>query len=67
MNSDKLFSWYNIEHYHSGIGLMTPESLHYGMAEDVHTHRTTVLAEAYKKHPNRFKGTGIVSRGCAVY
>jgi putative transposase len=50
------FSWYNKEHYHSGIGLMTPESLHYGMAEDVLTRRTIVLAEAYEKHPNRFKG-----------
>jgi putative transposase len=49
-------SWYNKEHYHSGIGLMTPESLHYGMAEDVLTRRRIVLAEAYEKHPNRFKG-----------
>jgi putative transposase len=30
------FSWYNKDHYHSGIGLMTPESVHYGMAGDVH-------------------------------
>jgi len=50
------FTWYNKEHYHSGIGLMTPESLHYGMAEEVLTRRTIVLAEAYEKHPNRFKG-----------
>jgi putative transposase len=49
------FSWYNKEHYHSGIGLMTPESLRYGMAEEVLTRRTIVLAEAYEKHPNRFK------------
>ena len=25
-----LFGWYNTEHYHSGIGLLTPESVHYG-------------------------------------
>jgi transposase InsO family protein len=50
------FSWYNKEHYHSGIGLMTPASLHYGMAKEVLTRRTIVLAEAYEKHPNRFKG-----------
>ena len=50
------FGWYNEEHYHSGIGLMAPEWVHYGMAEDVFGHRSTVLAEAYEKHPKRFKG-----------
>ena len=50
------FTWYNQEHYHSGIGLLTPESLHYGLAEQIITSRSTVLAEAYEKHPNRFKG-----------
>ena len=50
------FSWYNKEHYHSGIALITPESVHYGLAEDIVTARSTVLAEAYEKHPNRFKG-----------
>lgn len=51
------FTWYNKEHYHSGIALMTPESVHYGLAENIITARSTVLAEAYEKHPNRFKGT----------
>ena len=50
------FSWYNKEHYHSSIGLMIPEWVHYGMAEDVFGRRSTVLAEAYEKHPKRFKG-----------
>ena len=50
------FAWYNKEHCHSGIGLMTPESVHYGKAENVYTARSTVLAEVYEKHPNRFKG-----------
>jgi putative transposase len=50
------FDWYNKEHYHSGIGLMTPEALHYGTAEEILTRRAVVLAEAYEKHPNRFKG-----------
>ena len=50
------FTWYNKEHCHSGIGLMTPESVHYGLAEGIFTTRSTVLAEAYEKHPNRFKG-----------
>ena len=50
------FSWYNKDHYHSGIGLMTPEALHYGTAQEVLARRTTVLAAAYEKHQNRFKG-----------
>ncbi len=29
----QFFSWYNDEHYHSGIGLVTPAMLHYGAAE----------------------------------
>jgi transposase InsO family protein len=50
------FTWYNKDHYHSGIALIPPESVHYGLAEDIITARSTVLAEAYEKHPNRFKG-----------
>jgi transposase InsO family protein len=50
------FTWYNKEHCHSGIGLMPPEKVHYGLAERIFASRSTVLAEAYEKHPNRFKG-----------
>ena len=50
------FGWYNKDHYHCGIGLMTPEALHYGRAEEVLRRRASVLAEAYEKHSNRFKG-----------
>ena len=52
----EFFTWYNKEHYHSGIGLMTPESVHYCMAEGVFRQHSIVLAEAYEKHPKRFKG-----------
>ena len=50
------FRWYHKEHRHSGIGLMTPESVHYGWAEHIIAGRSSVLAQAYEKHPNRFKG-----------
>ncbi len=49
------FNWYNKEHYHSGIGFLTPESVHYGFADDVLEKRRTVLIEAYKKNPKRFR------------
>lgn len=48
------FSWYNAEHYHSGIGMLTPEMLHYGQAKEVVIARQKVLAEAYAAHPERF-------------
>lgn len=48
------FPWYNTEHHHSGIGLLTPESVHYGLAQDVQKARGEVLRTAYKAHPERF-------------
>jgi putative transposase len=50
------FPWYNTEHYHSGLGLMTPEDVHYGRANDIVETRKEVLMAAYEKHPERFKG-----------
>ncbi len=47
-------SWYNKEHYHSGIGLLTPESVHYEFAQDVVVQRQLVLEEAYRTNPARF-------------
>jgi len=41
------FRWYNTEHHHSGIGLLTPETLHYGRAEKV-------ISQAYERTPERF-------------
>ncbi len=50
----EFFPWYNAEHHHSGIGLLTPEALHYGRAEALHAARARVLAAAYAEHPERF-------------
>jgi putative transposase len=50
------FNWYNKEHRHSGIALMTPEQVHYGMAREITGFRSKVLASAFQKHPKRFKG-----------
>ena len=48
------FPWYNKEHRHSGIGLLTPETMHYGLAQDVRKAREEVLRLAYDAHPERF-------------
>src|SRR5665811_1411269 len=50
----EFFSWYNHEHRHGGIGLMTPAAVHYGRAEELHKKRARVLAEAYARTPERF-------------
>jgi putative transposase len=50
------FPWYNTEHYHSGLGLLTPEDVHYGRAPCIVEARQEVLRAAYEKHPERFKG-----------
>jgi putative transposase len=34
------FTWYNQDHHHAGIGLMTPDQVHYGQADDVHAAAT---------------------------
>src|SRR5512133_2180406 len=48
------FAWYNVEHHHSGIGLLTPADVHYGRAEQVQAARAEVLTAAYAAHPERF-------------
>ena len=48
------FQWYNEEHYHSGIGMLTPASVHYGQAAKILENRQQILTAAYAKHPERF-------------
>jgi putative transposase len=46
--------WYNVEHHHSGLGLLTPHDVHYGLASEVRQRRSIVLAAAHQAHPERF-------------
>jgi len=48
------FHWYNYQHYHTGLNLLTPASVHYGQAEAIRQQRQAVLAAAYAQHPRRF-------------
>ena len=48
------FAWYNGEHRHAGIGLMTPAAVHDGRASTVRDARQRVLSAAYAAHPERF-------------
>jgi len=51
----QLFRWYNHEHRHAGIGLLTPADVHYGRAQEVIARRQSVLMAAYAAHPERFR------------
>lgn len=48
------FTWYNQDHHHAGIGLMTPDQVHYGQTDAVHAARQRVLDGAFSKNPGRF-------------
>lgn len=51
---DGFFERYNHHHRHSGIGLHTPASVHFGTAAAVRAERAQVLNAAYAAHPERF-------------
>jgi putative transposase len=54
----RFFAWYNTQHRHSGIKMLTPEMVHYGQAEEILTKRHRVMLAAEVAHPERFvRGT----------
>jgi transposase InsO family protein len=50
----RYFGWYNEDHRHVGIGLMTPNQVHFGQADAVHAARQVVLDQAFARNPERF-------------
>ena len=48
------FPWYNNEHKHTGINLLSPTDVHHGEAESIVASRQIVLNTAYALHPERF-------------
>jgi len=48
------FGYYNHEHRHSGIGLLTPYAMHHGLAPQITAARQDTLLAAYARHPERF-------------
>jgi putative transposase len=57
------FAWYNDEHHHSGIAMMTPSVVHSGRVDEVLAVRQAALDVAWKAHPERFiAGRPVVPR-----
>ena len=50
----EFFNWYNREHHHTGLALLTPADVHFRRAEHVLQKRQAVLQAAYEKTPERF-------------
>ncbi len=63
------FAWYNHNHYHSGLNLLTPRSVHYGEVAAIQQRRQAIMLAAYAAHPARFAHGEPVVKGApaAVY
>jgi putative transposase len=48
------FPWYNNEHRHSGLAMLTPYEVHHGIADERVASRARVLEAAHALHPERF-------------
>jgi len=49
------FAWYNNDHRHSGICMLTPADVHYGRAQQRIAERQAVMNTAYHATPERFR------------
>ena len=52
--SQNFFTWYNQQHHHTALALLTPSDVHYGRADEKLAQRQVVLQQAYQTHPERF-------------
>ena len=50
----RYFDWYNNEHYHTSIALLTPAQVHYGEATQILARRQATLDAAFALNPKRF-------------
>jgi putative transposase len=57
------FPWYNDEHHHASLGMLTPADVHHGLVEQRVAERQAVLDAAFVEHPERFpRGRPIAPR-----
>ncbi len=50
--------WYDREHRHINLGLLTPETVHTGKVDEVLAIRAQALKDAYCRYPERFSKRG---------
>ncbi len=55
--------WYNNDHHHAGIAMLTPADVHFGRVDQRIAERQVVLDTAFAAHPERFpKGRPVAKR-----
>jgi len=54
MHISPLMRWYNHEHHHSGLALLTPYQVHHGLAHQITRRRQVALDHVYALRPERF-------------
>jgi len=60
------FPWYNDQHHHSALAMLTPADVHYGRVDQCVRDRQEVLDVAFSRHPERFThGRSIVRKPAA--
>jgi hypothetical protein len=52
--SADFFDWYNNEHHHAGLSMLTPADVHLGRVDQRIAERQAVLDAAFAQHPDRF-------------
>jgi putative transposase len=63
---DLFFHWYNEEHHHSGLAMLTPAVVFGGRVDEVVAVRQAAMDVAYGAHPERFvQGRPVVHRPSA--
>lgn len=61
--SGDFIDWYNFDHHHSGLAMLTPADVHHGHVELRVTQNQATLDAAYLAHPERFvHGPPVVRR-----
>ena len=50
----QFFTWYNTQHRHDALALLTPHDVHHDLVRERLSQRRHVLASAYAAHPERF-------------
>lgn len=53
-----LFGWYNTEHRHAGIAMLTPQDVHYGRADEVLAARVAILFSRVRAPPGALRPPG---------
>ena len=61
-SSRDFFNWYNGEHHHVSLGLMTPHDMHHGLAQEKWRRRQLALLNAYAAHPERYPAWSSITR-----